>query len=137
MGKKALLGHGSTGGISSNTVCRALNLFNLLYLINWKHFSWKKLIFEEVALILMNFGLKCPPEIKNFHFLGATSSKINFFQEKCLQFIRYNKLKRFRALQTVFEDMPPVLPCPTFKFNSGFNNQQNLLIFGLVTGFRN
>ena len=24
-----------------------------------------------------------------------------------------------------------------FKFNSGFNNQQNLLIFGLVTAFRN
>ena len=63
----------------------------------------------------MNFGLKCPPEIKNFHFLGATSSKINFFQEKCLQFIRYNKLKRFRALQTVFEDTPPVLPCPTYS----------------------
>ena len=116
LGKKALLGHGSTRGISSNTVCRALNLFNLLYLINWKHFSWKKLIFEEVALILMNFGLKCPPEIKNFHFLGATSSKINFFQEKCLQFTSYNNLKRFRALQTVFEDMTLVLPCPNKAF---------------------
>ena len=64
----------------------------------------------------MNFGLKCPPEIKNFHFLGATSSKINFFQEKCLQFIRYHKLKKFSALQTVFEDMPLVLPCPSKAF---------------------
>ena len=80
LGKKALLGHGSTRVMSSNTVCRALNLFKLLYLLNWKHFYWKKLIFEEVALILMNLGLKSPSEIKNFHFLSATSSKINFFR---------------------------------------------------------
>ena len=38
--------------------------------------------------------------------------KINFFQEKYLQFIRYNNLKRFRGLQMVFEDMTLVLPCP-------------------------
>ena len=35
----------------------------------------------------------------------ATMPKINFFREKCLKFIRYNKLTRFRDLQTVFEDM--------------------------------
>ena len=64
----------------------------------------------------MNLGLKSPSEIKNFHLLSATSSKINFFQEKCLQFTSYNNLKRFRALQTVFEDMTLVLPCPNKAF---------------------
>ena len=85
--KKGLLGHGSTRGISSNTVCRALNLFNLLYLINWKHFSWKKLIFEEVALILMNFGLKCPPEIKNFHFWVPPPQKSTFFKKNAFNLL--------------------------------------------------
>ena len=113
LGKKALLGHGSTRGISSNTVCRALNLFNLLYLINWRHFSWKKLIFEEVAPKKWKFLISGGHFRPKFIKMSATSSKINFFQEKCLQFIRYNKLKRFRALQTVFEDIPLVLPCPT------------------------
>ena len=107
-----LLGHGSTRGISSNTVCRALNLFNLLYLINWRHFSWKKLIFEEVAPKKWKFLISGGHFRPKFIKMSATSSKINFFQEKCFQFIRYNKLKRFRALQTVFEDMPLVLPCP-------------------------
>ena len=67
---------------------------------------------DEVALIFMNFGLKYPSEIKNFHFFGATSSEINFFQEKCFQFIRYNKLKRFRSPQMVFEGTTLVLPSP-------------------------
>ena len=112
LGKKALLGHGSTRVMSSNTVCRALNLFKLLYLLNWKHFYRKKLIFEEVALKKWKFLISEGDFRPKFIKMSATSSKINFFQEKCFQFIRYNKLKRFRALQTVFEDMPLVLPCP-------------------------
>ena len=97
--------------------------------MNWRHFSWKKLIFEEVALILMNLGLKSPSEIKKFHLLSATSSKINFFQEKCLQFISYNNLKRFRGLQTVFEDMTLVLPCPS---NRGSRPKKKMFLFILM-----
>ena len=52
--KKSSSGHGSTRVMSSNTVFRPLHLTRLLYLMNWKHFSWNKLILEEAPLILIN-----------------------------------------------------------------------------------
>ena len=78
--KKALLGHGSTRVMSSNTVCRALNLFKLLYLLDWKHFYRKKLIFEEVALKKWKFLISEGDFRPKFIKMSATSSNINFFQ---------------------------------------------------------
>ena len=98
-----MIGDGSTRVVVSNTICRLLNLFNLLYLINWRHFSSKKLLTDEAT------------KIRIFVSASASSSNTNLFQEKCFQFIRYNNLARCRGLKTVFEDMTLVLPCPNIN----------------------
>ena len=50
LSKKASIGHGSTSVMSLNTVCRPLNLINLLHVMSSKHLSWKSRFLTRLHL---------------------------------------------------------------------------------------
>ena len=114
---------------------------------------------ERWGMVIENcqrMGHFCCLQLHFFQLWKAKLRKYKKVEEKWLfipflLILCYNLAKNqlpntfFEKNMKIFHFLTPQMPknCNfqrkkrPFKFNSGFNNQQNLLIFGLVTAFRN
>ena len=84
-------GHGSTRGLSSNSICTTLNIIHLMHLDISKLFFWrKKKIFGQVGALLMAFVILSwvfKPKNLQKHVLALHLTKNHFFSKnvfKCL-----------------------------------------------------